>query len=104
MLNKPFFETYSATSSCVLRLGEGTKDCGQKPDPNIGIVFYGDSWFEWTSVAVREHLDSAFLGPVKTSHGQFPKKFLEETMKDWPPGSHLVMETTVRDNKYYGIG
>ena len=57
-----------------------------------------------TAVAVFEEIDSEFLGPVKTAHKKFPKKYLEDTMKDWPPGSHMVMETTVRGNKYIATG
>ena len=33
---------------------------------------------------------------VKTSHSKFPKKWLETTMKDWPPGLHLVLEATCK--------
>ena len=106
MTHKPYFVANGATCSCVLRLGKGTKNNGQLPDALFWNLFYGDSWFASlkTAVAVTEELDSEFLGPVKTGHKQFPKKFLENTMKDWPPGSHLVMETTVRNNSFYAIG
>ena len=106
MKQKAFFNTYGATSACVLRLGKGTKDLGQLHDVSIRNLYYGDSWFASlkTAVAVYEEIDSEFLGPVKTSHKQFPKKYLEETMKDWPPGSHMVMETTVRGSKYIATG
>jgi hypothetical protein len=43
MRNKLHFNTYGATCSCVLRLAKDTKNCGQKPDNNIGNLFYGDS-------------------------------------------------------------
>ena len=106
MTHKPYFVANGATCSCVLRLGKGTKNNGQVPDALIRNLYYGDSWFAFlkTAVAVTEELDSEFLGPVKTAHKQFPKKFLENTMKEWPPGSHLVMETTVRNNSFYAIG
>ena len=106
MRNKSFFSTYGATSSCVLRLVQGTKDNGQKPDPVVRNLFYGDSWFASlkTAVAVTEEFDSEFLGPVKTSHKHFPKSYLEKTMEEWPPGSHLLLETTVRGKTYYALG
>ena len=106
MTNKPFFYSHGATCSCVLRLGQGTKDSGQHPDPLVRNLFYGDSWFASfkTAVAVAEELNSVFLGPVKTSHRQFPKNYLETTMREWPPGSHLVLETMLRGKKYYSIG
>ena len=106
MKTKSFFSTYGSTTACVMRLGKGTKDCGQRHDPNVRNLFYGDSWFASlkTAVACTEELDSEFLGPIKTAHRQFPKKYIEDKMNHYPPGSHLVMETTVRGNKYYGIG
>ena len=106
MKNKTHFSTHGATCSCVMRLAKGTKDCGQKHDAHIKNLFYGDSWFASlkTAVAVSEDVGGEFLGPVKTSHRQFPKAFLETTMTDWPPGSHLVMETTFKERKYYAVG
>ena len=53
---------------------------------------------------MKEKFNSEYVGPVKTSHKHFPKKFLEETMDKWPPGSHLVLETVKDTNKYYAIG
>jgi hypothetical protein len=33
-----------------------------------------------------------FVGPVKTSHKNFPKTQLEELMNDWPGGMSFVLE------------
>jgi hypothetical protein len=33
------------------------------------------------------------IGVVKTNYACYPKKFIEETMQEWPPGSHIVLET-----------
>ena len=106
MKTKPFFHPHGATCACVLRLGKSTKDNSQHPDPLIRNLFYGDSWFASlkTAVQVTDELDAEFLGPVKTSHRQFPKKYLEDTMETWPPGSHLVMETQKHGSSYYAIG
>ena len=106
MTHKPFFNTYGATTSCVLRLAQATKDSGQKHDPIVRNLFYGDSWFASlkTARALSEELDAEFVGPVKNSHRGFPKKYLEDTMKDWPPGSHLLLETTLQDKKYFALG
>ena len=106
MKTKPFFRPHGATCACVLRLGKATKNHGQNPDPLIRNLFYGDSWFASlkTAVQVTEELDAEFVGPVKTSHKQFPKTYLENTMKTWPPGSHLVMQTELKGKSYYAIG
>ena len=103
-------KTYSAefgpTAACTLRLVEGTKDSGQKPDPMTKNLYYGDSWFAGfkTAVAIKEKFDCEFVGPIKNSHKFFPRKYLEDTMETWPPGSHLVLRTTKDAHKYYGIG
>ena len=106
MKHKSYFLPYGTTTACVLRLVEGTRDNGQQPDPELRNLFLGDSWFASlkTAVAVFEEMDSEFVGPIKNGHKHFPRNYLETTMKDWPPGTHLVLETTVRGNKYYAIG
>ena len=70
MRNKLHFNTYGATCSCVLRLAPGTKNCGKKPDNNIGNLFYGDSWFASlkTAAAVSDLLKSDFFGVIKNAH------------------------------------
>ena len=58
-------------------------------------VFYGDSWFAGVKTAEEvARLGHDFVGPVKTSHKCFPKKFFVETMRTWPGGSYLVLEGT----------
>ena len=57
-----------------------------------------------TTVAVYEDINVEFCGHIKTVHAKFPKAYLEQKMVDWVPGSHLVLETTVKGNKYYAIG
>ena len=106
MKEKKYFRPYGATVACVLRMVEATKDCGQKGNSQITNLFYGDSWFAGlkTAVAVKELHQSEFVGIVKTSHRQFPKAYIEKEMKSWPSGTHLVLETTKNNNKYYAIG
>ena len=106
MKNKLHFNTYGATSSCVLRLAKATKNCGQKPDMNINNLFYGDSWFASlkTAAAVSDLLNSEFFGVIKNAHRHFPKVYIETLMKDWPSGTHVVLETTKNQKKYYAIG
>ena len=46
-----------------------------------------------------------FIGVVKTATSQFPKKFLVDKMKDWPWGSHLLLETETRkETKLCALG
>ena len=111
MRTKPYFESYGATAACVIRLARGTKNCGQRQsghhqDHHVRNLFYGDSWFASLKAAVGCVVEagSEFLGIVKTAHRGFPKIYLETTMKDWPPGTHLVLETIIGMKKYYAIG
>ena len=42
---------------------------------------------------------------MKTGHARYPKAFLEEKMKEWPGGSHLVLETTTPEGvKLFAVG
>ena len=65
-----------------------------------------NSWFASlkTAVALYEEVGGEFVGPIKTVHFKFPKAYLENTLRDWAPGSHLITWTTVNDNKCYSIG
>ena len=45
-----------------------------------------------------------FVGVVKTAFRGFPKKFIEERMNTWPPGTHLVSENSTNNNKYFAVG
>ena len=106
MKDRPYFRHYGATTSCSVRMALATLNCGQRPDPNIRNLFYGDSWFASfkTAEAISDICDAEFVGIVKTAHRGYPKAYLEAKMKTWPPGSHLVMECVKNVSKYYAIG
>ena len=55
----------------------------------------GDSWFASvkTAEACAEY-GHEFIGPVKTATRLFPKEELENTMKNWPGGTYIVLEGT----------
>ena len=62
-------------------------------------VFLGDAWFssvELVVQAMKIH-DSYYIGVIKTNSSKYPKKFIEETMQNWPAGTHLNLETVVED-------
>ena len=106
MKRKEYYSTYGVTTACVLRMAQATKACGNKPDPMVTNLFYGDSWFSSlkTAVAVKKELNSEYIGVIKTSHKHYPKQYLETTMKEWPPGSHLVLQTHKDGETFYAIG
>ena len=57
-------------------------------------TYLGDSWFSSvdTAVELKKRFNANIIGVVKTNHSRYPKKWLEHTMKEWPPGSHLVLQ------------
>ena len=73
---------HGATTACTMRLG----------DPSDRDVIMGDASVK-TATVLDDKLDCNFIGHVKTAHSRFPKKWLEETMEEWPCGTHLVLES-----------
>ena len=106
MKTKSYFDSYGVSTACTLRMAKQTKNNGNKPDPSITNLFYGDSWFSSvkTALAIKKELQCEYVGVIKNGHRDYPRVYLEETMKDWPPGSHLVLETTKDDELLYAIG
>ena len=105
MRRKPYQELGS-TAACVLR---GTVGCGDfvsllqnlddvdadmPPSPKL---FLGDSWFgsvnALTAIRCAGH-HGCFM--VKTSHSRTPKKFLDETMKDFPGGTWITLTSSLQ--------
>jgi hypothetical protein len=93
MATQAYFQDLGATASCTLRLGllhlkaktsgSETKVCGIK----------GDAWFgsvKTCSTLLAHGMESIFQ--VKTAHKDYPKKFIDEKMKNMPGGVHLVLE------------
>jgi hypothetical protein len=79
---------------------EATNKCGQDGSVRNASedIAFGDSWFVSVEAVTHAWLEPGIGvrlgGIVKTSHSRYPKDYLETTMKDWPSGSHLVMEAT----------
>jgi hypothetical protein len=93
----PENRVHGATAACTLRQVLATMKCGQKEtDEGVSVsrdTFYGDSWFASVKAATLvKQAGHEFVGPVKTSHKNFPKVQLEELMKDWPGGMSFVLE------------
>eukprot|EP00934_Nitzschia_sp_Nitz4_P004390 Nitzschia sp. Nitz4//scaffold475_size5561//3915//5458//NITZ4_009216-RA/size5561-snap-gene-0.2-mRNA-1//-1//CDS//3329552714//4380//frame0 len=101
-------EVRLATAACVARIVGATKRTHKKlpEDKGLAEVFLGDAWFASVKAAVacKQIHKSHFIGVVKTNSSFFPKKFLQETMKEWPAGSHLVLETKFEGVELLAIG
>lgn len=100
MRAKQYSEQHGGTAGCTLRMVEATEHCGLKfpsrkhaQEDKRPEYYKGDSWF--SSVRLAEEMASrghAYCGALKTSSKYFPKQQLEDTMKDFPSGSSLVMK------------
>lgn len=93
MKSQEYHHQLGATAACSVRMAEATVHCGQPGDTTSRNLFAGDSWF--ASVKTAEEIytrGSEFIGPVKTAKKLFPIKEIERIMKNWPRGTHVVLE------------
>ena len=106
MAKAKYVNDKKATAACGLRLAEEATrttdvtpvdNCADNEHPIPKQTFLGNSWFTSvqaaTELSVRGH---HFISILKTSHSSSPKDFVSETMKDWPSGSHLLLQRTTR--------
>ena len=68
-------------------------------------TYYADAWFgSIPAVVAASQNNCNLVCVVKTAHRQYPKKFLEEKMKDWPPGSNLVLKSKLHGVNLVAVG
>ena len=100
------------TTACCMRMVD---DSWQREPMSDDVeveedVFVGDSWFGSipTAVSLKKNMPdgkmSGCIVNIKTAHARYPKAFLEGTMKNWPGGTHLVMEGNIDGVKLYAVG
>ena len=72
---------------------------GKKTD-----IYQGDSWFASipSLKLIKSRVHCRFKGLVKTAHAGFPKDYLEETMKNFPGGFHMVLKAPVHNDEPEG--
>ena len=103
MLLEKYASSKKPTVACVLRMSEDTsrphnEDCFGKQCDAPTETFLGDSWFSSVQAAIEMRLRGKhYIGVVKTNSSGYPKAFLEDKMKDYPAGSHLILETTTKE-------
>jgi hypothetical protein len=100
------YRELGATASCTVRAATEMANSGQKEIDHRRNCILGDSWF--ASIKTAEAIHEAgheWIGIVKTSHSLFPKKELEDKLKNWPGGMSLLMEAmTSKGVKLLTIG
>ena len=95
MSDTEFVSDMKKTAACCCHMAKGTvSSTSDKHADGYTDTYLGDSWFSSvdTVVALKKCFNANFIGVIKTNHSRYPKKWLEETMKEWPPSSHLVLQ------------
>ena len=101
MRQKKNSKEHRGTVGCSLRLIEATEYSGRLKEQRIKSfkvwkreVFFADSWFTSPHLvaAHSDILGHEYFGALKTPHSRTPKALVDETMKDLPSGSYLVLE------------
>ena len=107
-MKKKEFSNLGGTAACVIRGVKASQDLKHLPfvleedsiDHDDGgyqgerpRLFFADSWFgSVKSVATIGRTGNHACMMVKTAHSRCPKKFLEDTMKEFPGGTWITME------------
>ena len=116
MVNAKYNKKYGATTGCTLRLTEATQYCGTRSNERKmaaqnfkSELFLEDSWFGSVKAVEQQkcmHFDDdgnpaghEVIAALKTNSSLFPKKEIEEKMKDYPSGSQLVFVCKTPVNK-----
>ena len=107
MSDAEFVSDMKKTVACCCRMAKGTVSSmsDERADGYVN-TYVRDSWFSSVDAVVelKKNFNANFSGVVKTNHSRYPKKRLEHTMKEWPPGSHLVLQAKYEGVVMFGCG
>lgn len=114
MKERKYANKMKATTACLVQMVEGTRRSVSDEDTETQLggaetrtkdTYLGDLWFTSvpTVVEMVKRLDVCYIGVMKTSYVMYPKKFIEQTMENWPAGSHLVIKTKKNDTDLIAI-
>ena len=90
-----------ATAACMIRCVEGSHQGGE----HLHVTVKGDAWFGSVKCAVElAKRGQAFVGQIKSNHSLFPKKCIEDKLKEAPGGTHIVLKATFEQVDLIAIG
>ena len=112
MKKKPY-QNLGGTAACVMRgVKESCDFLNLLPNNNADTtpnhsprLYFGDSWFGLIKAAInvaKSGHHACFM--IKTGYSKTPKKYLEETMKDFPGGTWITLETEIDSVSLVCIG
>lgn len=104
MRSTEHFEELGATASCSLRRASKALTRRKEGEQPIELVL-GDSWFGSVKAAVAQ-AKAGFecIFQIKTNHALFPKKQIEDILRDSPGGISVILEGYVEDVSLFCIG
>ena len=101
MKNMRLQKELGATTACTIRCAEGSHQGGV----NLKTVIKGDAWFGSVKCAVElAKRGRAFVGQIKSNHLLFPKRYIEEKLKDAPGGIDIVLKGRYKEVDFIAIG
>jgi hypothetical protein len=105
------FQSHRRIHSCLAKytkrkLCEDDNINNKYNNQSVKNTYTGDSWFVSVEVCTQYvlQLQSSFIGVLKNSHSLFPNLFLENTLKDWVGGTHLVLQTNYKGVYLVAVG
>lgn len=89
-------QNLGSTAACMHRLVEMTRGLNEDGNGFERCIILGDSWFGSYDCVVdgKRKLGQEVIYVIKTGHRKTPKKALDEVMKHWAAGTHVVFTTT----------
>lgn len=110
MKNQPHFKELGATASCCKRVVDGMN---QMDEDLTNELLVADSWFgnlislrALTEPDEETNIRRNVIFSIKTGHKLFPKKQIEEILRDKPGGCHVIFRgiDDVSDQALWAIG
>ena len=89
-----FAKRIRENAACTIRCAEGFHQGGEQ----LHVTVKGYAWFGSVKYAVGlAQRGRAFVGQIKSNHSLFPKKYIEDKLKEAPGGTHIVLKATFQD-------
>ena len=113
MKKKPHQKDLGGTAACVLRGVQESCDLlnllpnndDDSTTDHLPRLYFGDSWFGSVKAAIsvaKSGNHACFI--IKNGYSKTPKKYLEETMKDFPGGTWITLESEIDNVSLVCIG
>ena len=88
MKNEEYMKELGATAACTIRAGRKTTQ-----DEAAVSILMGDAWFgSIRAIVAAAKYNMEAIYQVKSNHGLYPKQYIEDTLKEAPGGTSIVLQ------------